>query len=416
MGMRESVDRYLSVVLPARDRTGRRGKRRRQPVTSFSPAYEALEPRVAMSATPLVTAPVMVNAATDFHYQPWNGSIAIQSYTGTKAAVVIPETIDGLPVTVLQSDAFFDRQDVTSVVLPDSLTTIYGTAFNGAGITTITLPQNVTFAYNAFKGANALTTIDVDPRNPVFRSIDGVLFCETGETLEEYPPGRQGGYVIPDGVTGVRKEAFASCSKLTAVTLPSSLRFVGESAFASCSSLQRVVIQNGLEVIPQFAFLSCHTLTNVTIPSSVQSMTYAFVDCPGLIRIDGTATAITELRVAKRAGGRIRLTWKAPQDAAWGTDNQSLVLRRYRVEVSGNGGRTWNATRHADPTLTTAVVNGLKPGKSYLFRVTPRIGFNYAAPFANDTIVSGQSATISTRARGSSPLVVNVPAPPGWAS
>ena len=60
-----------------------------------------------------------------------NNSIAITGYTGSRAALTIPETINGLPVTVIGEGAFASRASLTSVTIPASVTSIGNSAFAG---------------------------------------------------------------------------------------------------------------------------------------------------------------------------------------------------------------------------------------------------------------------------------------------
>ena len=64
-----------------------------------------------------------VNPASDFAYTADGGEVTITEYIGTSEHVLIPDTIDGLPVTALADKAFYEKH-VTTVVVPDSVTEI----------------------------------------------------------------------------------------------------------------------------------------------------------------------------------------------------------------------------------------------------------------------------------------------------
>jgi hypothetical protein len=76
----------------------------------------------------------------------------------------------------------------------------------------------------------------VDAQNPVYSSVDGVLFNKRQTTLIKCPEGKAGNYTIPDGVTKIEDSAFQSCTHLTNVTLPKSITKIGEQAFYLCSA------------------------------------------------------------------------------------------------------------------------------------------------------------------------------------
>ena len=76
--------------------------------------------------------PRIVNA--QFTYTVSNNAVTITAYTGPGGAVIIPSTIIGLPVVSIQQEAFYpgipgNSPDVTSVVIPDSVTNIDSDAF-----------------------------------------------------------------------------------------------------------------------------------------------------------------------------------------------------------------------------------------------------------------------------------------------
>ncbi|MBO5437240.1 MAG: leucine-rich repeat protein, partial [Thermoguttaceae bacterium] len=66
---------------------------------------------------------------TDFQYTRHNDHIEITKYIGCRSDVTIPSTIDGLPVTSIGDSAFTDSENLTSVTIPDSVTSIDGSSF-----------------------------------------------------------------------------------------------------------------------------------------------------------------------------------------------------------------------------------------------------------------------------------------------
>lgn len=89
--------------------------------------------------------------------------------------------------------------------------------------------------------------------------------------------------VIPEGVTGILKDAFLDCTSLTSVTLADTVQRIGTGAFFGCTSLARVTIPEGVTIIYDEAFRNCASLARVTVPSSVTKIdNYAFNDCASL--------------------------------------------------------------------------------------------------------------------------------------
>ena len=97
---------------------------------------------------------------------------------------------------------------------------------------------------------------------------------------------------IPSSVTSIGQSAFASCTSLTSITIPSSVTSIGQSAFSSCSALSSVTISSGVTYIGNSVFYYCTHLASITIPSSVTSIGYsAFQTCNRLESV--TVEAIT---------------------------------------------------------------------------------------------------------------------------
>jgi hypothetical protein len=91
---------------------------------------------------------------------------------------------------------------------------------------------------------------------------------------------------IPSSVTTIGDEAFYDCSSLTSVTIPGSVTTIGYEAFSDCSSLTSIIIPNGVTTIGYDAFYGCSSLTSVTIPSTVTTMIgNLFPNCPALASI-----------------------------------------------------------------------------------------------------------------------------------
>ena len=73
----------------------------------------------------------------------------IRGRTGAVGAVVIPASINGMPVTTIGDGAFYGSSILTSVTIPASVTSIRESAFQDcAGLTGVTIPSSVTIIGN----------------------------------------------------------------------------------------------------------------------------------------------------------------------------------------------------------------------------------------------------------------------------
>jgi formylglycine-generating enzyme required for sulfatase activity len=188
-------------------------------------------------------------AQAQFNYTVNNGTVIITEYTGPGGDVVIPGTIEGLPVTSIGC-AFEGCTSLTSVTIPDSVNSIWSFTFHGCtGLTSVTIPNSVTsIGYYAFEGCTGLSSI-----------------------------------TIPDSVTSIEQSTFRDCTRLTSVTIPDSVTKIEMAAFWGCTGLINVTIGNGVASIGSHAFRDCTSLTSVTIPDSVTNIEWmAFYGCTKL--------------------------------------------------------------------------------------------------------------------------------------
>ncbi|GHU48692.1 hypothetical protein FACS1894200_06300 [Spirochaetia bacterium] len=91
---------------------------------------------------------------------------------------------------------------------------------------------------------------------------------------------------IPPSVTTIEMQAFSGCSSLSSVSIPSSVTVIGNGVFAGCSSLTSITILSSVTMIGSTAFSQCRSLTSVVIPSSVTTIgSSAFQLCDRLTNV-----------------------------------------------------------------------------------------------------------------------------------
>ena len=206
-------------------------------------------------------------------------------------AVDIPTSVpdNGVTLSVVEiaEEAFYQCTGLTGVTIPNSVTSIKGSAFASTGLTTITIPGGVTtIGTFVFDQCDKLKRIEVAAASTTFTSVDGVLFSADRSTLVYCPNGRSGTYAVPDGVTTIGATAFAHCVLLEDVSLPAGVTRIGASAFQDCNHLKAFTLPQGVEEIGDYAFGMCQKLTEILIPQSVTELgVRAFAGCMGLSKV-----------------------------------------------------------------------------------------------------------------------------------
>ena len=115
----------------------------------------------------------------------------------------------------------------------------------------MTIPNAVdTIEIGAFSYCPALKSINVDPENETYCSVNGIVFNKSKDTIIIYPGNAGYTYTIPNSVTSISNYAFAGCSNLYWVIIPNSVTNIGKGAFQDCTSLKQVksCIMNPFEI------------------------------------------------------------------------------------------------------------------------------------------------------------------------
>ena len=192
--------------------------------------------------------------------------IAIIDCNESVTKIEIPAEIEDIPVVEIESSAFNGCANLTSIIIPDSITSIGDFAFeNCSGLTSITIPDSVTsIGDHAFYNCSSLTSITVSENNKYFSSLNGVLFNKDKTELVTYLIGNERTeYAIPDSVTSIGDRAFYKCSSLTSIIIPDSVTSIGDHAFHNCSGLTSITIPDSVTSIGDHAFYNC--LTSITV-------------------------------------------------------------------------------------------------------------------------------------------------------
>ena len=211
-------------------------------------------------------------------------TVNVRNYSGTMpenynmvipASVTNPNNSTLYTVIGIDSYAFMNMTNLTSVSIPASMTRINQQAFEGCtNLKTVSIPEanGVTDVGDAaFSGTKWLND---QPNGVVY--VGKVAYL--GKNVS-------GDVSINDGAVSISDEAFLNCTGLTSVTIPNSVTYIGSSAFFGCTNLTSITIPNGVTYIGGFAF-SGSGLTSITIPNGVTDIGYqTFKGCTSLTSV-----------------------------------------------------------------------------------------------------------------------------------
>ncbi len=209
------------------------------------------------------------------------GFIRVNQYTGVLDNVandlvgdlVIPAEVEGVKITAIGPQAFYDQVKLTSVTVPPSVKTIGDGAFSACtSLKSVKIPEGVTYlGKEAFRYCYSLTEVSLPS---TLAEINDYTFssCLALPSI-----------TVPSGVDRLGDYAFSNCEKLVSVSLPATVVAAGTYCFSGCKALKEINLPVGFTNLPTALFSGCSALEKLIVPEGVQRISdLVFQGCAGL--------------------------------------------------------------------------------------------------------------------------------------
>ena len=196
----------------------------------------------------------------------------INKYTGADVQQLsIPAVVAGKPIVGINENAFYGRDALEDVLVPEGIEVIRFAAFAFCqNLKRIHLPDTLkelgsrasgekTGTFGVFREDRALCEINL-PDSLTCIGPSAFFNCTSLQMLH-----------LPDSITEIGDMAFKNCLSLRSVHLPEAIREIPRNAFTGCLCLKQIYIPKGVERIESSAFMACKALERVYIPDTVTS-------------------------------------------------------------------------------------------------------------------------------------------------
>lgn len=287
------------------------------------------------------SAPAEVNAAeSDFEFDSAKGTIT--KYVGTEQNVIIPSTIHGTAVKKIGADCFASNDKITSVEIPEGVTSIEEEAFlNCPNLKSVVIPKGV-------------------------KSLGQLAFfmCEKLENV-----------TMGSGITDIKVNTFYGCCALKSIQLPDTVTNVGNYAFMGCSSLEKMTIPANTSSIGAGAFKDCSGMKEISIPASVTTIDKEAFDKETGMKIN-CEEGSEAYKYAHAYGIKNSIDEAEQALPTAGAQKQTTYTISYKLnggKISGTKVTTYDGTVNVklpNPTKKSALFKGWYTDSSYKKKVT----------------------------------------------
>ena len=266
----------------------------------------------------LAVFPIYGEFQDGFEFSIQNEEVVIESYSGQDSVVIIPDSLNNLPVTVIGDNSFADNELIVQITLPNTIRKIGNNAFAGCGqmksinfpstirqigessfsgcekLTQITLPKDLeSIGRNAFQDcSNIYYVTDATGGNLTeigegafddtawFKNFnnDYVTICQ-GCFLLKYR-GKETNLTVPWTIYNIAEGAFSGNESIVTMQLPNYMTTLQAGAISDMKNLKTINGGNGIETVSEYAFSNLPELENINL-NNAELDTENFMNCPG---------------------------------------------------------------------------------------------------------------------------------------
>ena len=204
--------------------------------------------------------------------------------------VIVPESIDDIPVRVIDKEAFKQYKKIKQVILPDTVLCIFDNAFSECtSLTDVTLSNELLYVGNsAFSNCNNLKNVEL-PKSVMEFGKNAFMGCSAINKISIFNCISEGMFIdctglsvvnISDSINYVANEAFRGCNNLKEVKGGENISKIGKKAFYKCSSLMKIDLSKNVEIIEESSFEGCSKLQEVEFSDKIRIINKkAFAEC-----------------------------------------------------------------------------------------------------------------------------------------